>query len=151
MPFRNVFKNSFHYWVLAGLNIAAWIYAPSAPTAKEPNSLVMFAGLILYGVGEMLNLQAHLTLMNLRSPGGTERAIPEGWMFDLVTCPNYMTEAISWLGVLLVSNFSWSVVVFIIASVGQMMQWAKKKESRYRKEFGTKYNKKRYTMLPGIW
>lgn len=151
MPFRNVWKNSFHYWVLGGLNIAAWIYAPSGPTAKEPNNLIMFAGLLLYGVGEMLNLQSHLTLMNLRSPGGTERAIPQGWLFDLVTCPNYMTESLAWVGVLLVSNFSWSVVVFIIVSVGQMMQWAKKKESRYRKEFGAQYKKKRYTMLPGVW
>lgn len=151
MPFRNVFKNSFHYWVLAGVNIAAWIYAPNAPTAREPHFLVMAAGIALYALGEMGNLQAHLTLMNLRSPGGTERAIPEGWMFDLVTCPNYMTETISWLGVFLASNFSLSVLVFMIVSVGQMMAWAKKKESRYRKEFGDKYKKKRYTMLPGIF
>lgn len=151
MPFRNVFKNSFHYWVLAGLNIAAWIYSPNAPTAKEPNNLLMFAGLALYAVGEYGNLQAHLTLMSLRSPGGNERAIPEGWMFDLVTCPNYMTETISWLGVLIVSNFSMSVLLFMIVSVVQMMAWAKKKESRYRKEFGDRYPKKRYTMLPGIF
>ncbi|KAK5944171.1 3-oxo-5a-steroid 4- dehydrogenase [Knufia obscura] len=151
MPFRNVFKNSFHYWILAGLNIAAWIYSPNAPTAKEPKNLLMFAGLALYALGELGNLQAHLTLMNLRSPGSNERAIPEGWLFDLVTCPNYMTETISWLGVLIVSNFSLSVLVFIVISVGQMMAWAKKKESRYRKEFGDKYKRKRYTMLPGIF
>ncbi|KAK5101810.1 3-oxo-5a-steroid 4- dehydrogenase [Lithohypha guttulata] len=151
MPFTNIFKNSAHYWLLAGVNMAAWIYAPNSPTAKEPNSLLMFTGLALYGIGELLNLQSHLTLMNLRSPGGSERAIPQGWLFNLVTCPNYMTEALSWLGVLLVSNFSLSVVVFILVSVGQMMQWSKKKENRYRKEFGSQYKKKRYTMLPGIW
>ena len=151
MPFRNVFKNSFHYWVLAGLNIAAWIYSPNSPTAKEPNDLLMYAGLALYCVGEMGNLQAHMTLMNLRSPGGNERAIPRGWMFDLVTCPNYMTETISWLGVLVVSNFSLAVLVFMAVSVAQMMAWAKKKENRYRKEFGDRYKKKRYTMLPGIF
>lgn len=151
MPFRNVFKNSFHYWVLAGANIAAWIYAPTAPTAKEPNNLLMFAGLLLYALGEFGNLQAHLTLMNLRSPGGTERAIPHGWMFDLVTCPNYMTETVSWIGVFIVSNFSLSVLLFMIVSVGQMMAWARKKESRYRKEFGDRYKKKRFTMLPGLF
>ena len=151
MPFRNVFKNSFHYWVLAGINIAAWIYAPSAPTAKDANLLVMFAGLALYSLGEFGNLQTHLTLMNLRSPGGTERAIPKGPLFDLVTCPNYMTETIAWLGIYLVSNFSWSVLVFVVVAVAQMAAWAKKKESRYRKEFGAQYKKKRFTMLPGIW
>lgn len=151
MPFRNVFKNSFHYWVLAGANIAAWIYAPSAATARDPNLFVMFTGLVLYGIGEMLNLQTHLTLMNLRSPGGTERAIPQGKLFELVTCPNYLTETIAWLGILFVSNFSWSVLLFVVIAVGQMAVWAKKKESRYRKEFGNQYTKKRYSMLPGIW
>lgn len=151
MPFRNVFKNSFHYWILAGLNIAVWTYSPNSSTAKEPNNLLMFAGLILYAFGELGNLQAHLTLMNLRSPGGSERAIPEGWLFDLVTCPNYMTETISWLGVLVVSNFNLSVLMFMIISVAQMMLWAKKKESRYRKEFGDKYKRKQYTMLPFIF
>lgn len=151
MPFRNVFKNSFHYWVLAGANIAAWIYAPSAPTAKEPNLIIMFAGLIMYGIGEMLNLQTHLTLMSLRSPGGTERAIPQGTLFELVTCPNYLTETIAWIGILFVSNFSWAVALFAVIAVGQMAVWAKKKENRYRKEFGSQYLKKRYSMLPGIW
>jgi very-long-chain enoyl-CoA reductase len=32
-----------------------------------------------------------------------------------------------------------------------MMAWAKKKEDKYRKEFGDQYKKKRYSMLPGIW
>jgi len=151
MPFQNVFRNSFHYWALAGLNIAAWIYAPTSPTAKDPNLLVMYTGIALYILGEFGNLQTHLTLMNLRSPGGTERAIPQGWLFDLVTCPNYMTETVAWLGIWLVSNFSFSVLLFVIVAVGQMMAWAKKKENRYRKEFGSKYRRKRFTMLPGLW
>ena len=151
MPVMNVFKNSFHYWVLAGLNMAAWIYAPTAPTARDPNNLIMYTGIALYAIGEFGNLQSHLTLMNLRSPGGTERAIPQGWMFDLVTCPNYLFETISWIGVLLVSNFSLSVVVFTVVALVPMMRWANQKENRYRKEFGNQYKKKRYTMLPGIW
>lgn len=85
MPFRNVFKNSFHYWVLAGAHMAAWMYAPGSFTAREPNFAVLYSGLALYALGEFLNLQVHLTLMRLRSPGGTERAIPEGPLFRLVT------------------------------------------------------------------
>lgn len=151
MPFLNVFKNSFHYWVLAGANIAAWIYAPNSRTAKDPNPLLMYAGILLYAVGEFGNLQTHLTLMNLRSPGGTERAIPQGALFDLVTCPNYLTETIAWIGVWLVSNLSLAVLLFLIVALAPMMLWAKKKESRYRKEFAGKYKKKRFVMLPGIW
>lgn len=28
MPFRNVFKNSAHYWLLSGANLAFWVYGP---------------------------------------------------------------------------------------------------------------------------
>lgn len=28
MPFRNVFKNSAHYWLLSGVNLAYWVYGP---------------------------------------------------------------------------------------------------------------------------
>ena len=51
----------------------------------------------------------------------------------------------------MISGFNWSVLLFAVVSVAQMSQWAVKKEKRYRKEFGDKYKRKRYTMLPGIW
>lgn len=151
MPFRNVFKNSFHYWALSGALIAAFIYSPSSAAAREPNPLLLYPGLALFILGELGNLQSHLTLMGLRSAGGSERGIPQGPLFSLVTCPNYLTETISWVGVYLVSGLSWGVLIFTVVSVAQMAEWAKKKENRYRKEFGDKYKKKRYTMLPGIW
>ncbi|EHY57694.1 3-oxo-5a-steroid 4- dehydrogenase [Exophiala dermatitidis] len=151
MPLRNIFKNSFHYWVLSGVMVAAFIYAPSSATAREANPLLLYPGLVLYTLGELGNLQTHLTLRGLRSSGGTERGIPQGPLFNLVTCPNYLTETISWIGVYLISGLSWGVLIFLLVSVAQMAQWAKKKEQRYRKEFGDKYKKKRYTMLPGIW
>ena len=151
MPARNIFKNSFHYWILAGANIAGWIYSPTSPTAKEANNFLLFAGLIAYTVGEIGNLYAHLVLRGLRSSGGKERGIPHGFGFGLVTCPNYMFEVLSWVGVYLSSALSWSVLLFALVSTAQMMTWAKKKETNYRREFGGKYKKKKYTMLPGIW
>ncbi len=151
MPARNIFKNSFHYWVLAGFNIAAWIHAPGSPTAKEPNLLLLYVGLLAYTIGELGNLNAHLVLRGLRSSGGRERGIPHGVGFSLVTCPNYMFEVVSWIGMYLVSGLNLSVLLFAIVSTGQMMPWAKKKERNYRKEFGDKYKRKRFTMLPGIW
>jgi very-long-chain enoyl-CoA reductase len=151
MPIRNIFKNSFHYWALSGALIAVFIYSPSSAAAQEPHSLLLYPGLALFALGELGNLQTHLTLKGLRSFGGTERGIPRGFLFDLVTCPNYLTETVSWLGVYLISGLSWGVLIFLIVSVLQMGQWATKKERRYRKEFGDKYKRKRFTMLPGIW
>lgn len=151
MPFRNVFKNSAHYWILSGINMAYWVYTPTSSAAGPPNSLLVAIGLALYGAGELGNLQTHLTLRDLRGAGTAQRGIPRGFLFDLVTCPNYLTEIISWLGVYFLSGFNWAVLIFIVAAGGQMAAWAKKKERRYRKEFGDKYHKKRFSMIPGIW
>ena len=151
MPVRNIFKNSAHYWILSGANMAGWVFASVSSAAKPANQAILFAGIFLYAVGEFFNMQVHLTLRGLRSSGGTERGIPQGWLFELVTCPNYLTESVSWLGVYLISGFNWSVLVFIVASVWQMREWAMKKEKRYRKEFGDGYKKKHYTMLPGLF
>jgi very-long-chain enoyl-CoA reductase len=150
MPARNIFKNSAHYWLVSGLLIAYFTYSPNSITASEGNPLITYAGLALYVIGELGNLYTHLVLRGLRSPGGTERGVPKGLGFDWVTCPNYMFESMAWVGVLLI-NRSWTTVVFIALAVGQMGVWAKKKESRYRKELDGKYKKKRYAMIPLVW
>ncbi|KAF7592467.1 3-oxo-5a-steroid 4- dehydrogenase [Aspergillus hancockii] len=151
MPARNIFKNSAHYWVLAGFNIAYWVFRPDAAAASdELNPALYYAGLGLFTFGELANLNSHLVLRGLRRPGSTDRGIPTGFGFSLVTCPNYLFEIMAWLGVYLVSGLSWSVLFFITAGGGQMALWAKKKERRYRKEFSDKYKRKRFAMIPGL-
>ncbi|KAG4434434.1 hypothetical protein IFR05_010074 [Cadophora sp. M221] len=149
MPLLNIFKNSFHYWVLSGLNIAYWIYAPSSYTAKSSPTIdyINYAGLVLYVYGEASNFIAHQTLSNLRSRGGTERGIPKGYGFGLVTCPNYLFELIAWTGIALVSK-SAATVIFNGIAWAQMHQWAIKKEKALRAEFPNKYSKKKYVLLP---
>lgn len=152
MPARNIFKNSAHYWAMAGFNIAYWVFRPDAAAANEnQNPAFLYSGLAVFAFGEMANLNSHLVLRNLRRPGTTERGIPSGFGFNLVTCPNYLFEVISWLGIWLVSTLSWSVLIFTIVGGMQMMQWAAKKERRYRKEFGDKYKRKRHAMIPGVF
>jgi very-long-chain enoyl-CoA reductase len=150
MPIRNIYKNSGYYWIMSGLNLAYWTYGPNSPAARPSNPLITALGVALFAIGEICNYSTHVTLKNLRRPGSTDRGIPHGLGFSLVTCPNYMFEAIAWIGVALV-NWSLSTVLFIIFAVGQMGVWAWKKEKRYRKEFGDKYKRKKYAILPGIW
>ncbi|KAB8072881.1 3-oxo-5-alpha-steroid 4-dehydrogenase-domain-containing protein [Aspergillus leporis] len=151
MPARNIFKNSAHYWVLAGFNIAYWVFRPDATAATdEPSPALFYTGLGLFAFGELANLNSHVVLRGLRRPGSTDRGIPSGFGFSLVTCPNYLFEIIAWLGIYLVSGLSWSVLFFITAGGAQMALWAKKKERRYRKEFGDKYKRKSFAMIPGL-
>lgn len=150
MPFFNVFKNSAFYWLLSGLVCAYSIYHPTSLAATADQPALDMIGTVLYLFGEFGTASVHRYLSTLRSAGGTERKIPVGYGFGLVTCPNYMYEVIAWIGIILASR-DWTVVVFICTGIGQMASWAKGKESAYRKEFGDRYKKKRYTMLPGFF
>lgn len=150
MPAWNIFRNSAHYWLLAGVNMAFWCYRPGSATARPLNPLTIYPGLLLYAIGELGNLNTHIILRNLRSSGGKERGIPQGLGFSICTCPNYMFEIIAWVGILLVTR-SLSTLLFMMVAVGYMGAWAKGKERRYRREFGDKYKKKRWAMLPGLW
>jgi very-long-chain enoyl-CoA reductase len=150
MPAFNVFKNSAHYWLLAGLNIAYWTYSPAAAATHSDKITALPAiGLALFAIGELGNLYTHLVLRGLRPEGSTARGIPSGVGFGLVTCPNYLCEILAWVGIWLV-NGSWSTALFCLVAGGQMAVWGKKKERRYRKDFGAAYRKKRFAMIPGL-
>lgn len=149
MPFRNIFKNCSHYWILSGVNLAYWIYSPTSYTARSSPKIdyLNVVGVILYIYGEVSNFLTHITLSNLRSTGGTERGIPKGYGFNLVTCPNYLFETIAWTGILCVTK-SASTVVFLAVASAQMHAWAVKKEKALRAEFPDAYKKKKYVFIP---
>ncbi|KAI5462180.1 3-oxo-5-alpha-steroid 4-dehydrogenase-domain-containing protein [Mariannaea sp. PMI_226] len=149
MPARNIFKNCFFYWAFSGALCAYFIYSPTSIAATADTPAIDAVGTALYLFGEISNALVHLHLASLRSTGGTERKIPVGYGFALVTCPNYMFEVLSWVGIIIVSR-DWSVILFIAIGAAQMYSWALGKERAYRKEFGDKYKKKRYVMLPGL-
>lgn len=56
---------------------------------------------------ELSNLLTHITLRNLRPAGTRRRAIPYGYGFDLVSCPNYFFETVAWTAVCFLTT-SWS-------------------------------------------
>ncbi|KAJ4306758.1 3-oxo-5a-steroid 4- dehydrogenase [Collariella sp. IMI 366227] len=149
MPARNIVRNSAFYWVMAGLLCALDVYAPGNLSAREELVGLDYVGLGLFAVGESCNWIVHQHLASLRKPGGTEKGIPNCIGSNLVTSPNYMFEVMAWVGVILISR-SWAVVLFICTGVIYMRSWSRGKEKALRKEFGDRYKKKRYTMLPGL-
>ncbi|KAJ2854128.1 3-oxo-5a-steroid 4- dehydrogenase [Coemansia erecta] len=153
MPLMNVFKNSFHYHMLSGLNLAYWIYSPKSAegtllAAKLSNPLLMaiLTGVFLFA--ELSNLKTHITLRNLRPPGTRVRRIPYGYGFDIVSCPNYLFETIAWVAIAAMTR-SFAALLFLIVSSGQMYIWAIKKHKQYKREFPD-YPKSRKAMLPFI-
>ncbi|KAF9103007.1 3-oxo-5a-steroid 4- dehydrogenase [Mortierella sp. AM989] len=151
MPFRNVFKNSAHYHLLSGLNLAYWVYGPwNAAGSKlaERSDALVYGCIALFIFGELSNFHTHVTLRNLRPVGTRVRRVPRGYGFDWVSCPNYFFEAVSWLAVCILT-MSWSAHLFFVVAVGQMYIWAIKKHKGYRKEFSD-YPRGRKAMFPFI-
>lgn len=149
MPAFNIFRNSAFYWLLAGLLSALHIYAPGSLSSRDELTPLDYFGVGLFVVGETCNWIVHQHLASLRKPGGTEKGIPNCIGSNLVTSPNYMFEVMAWMGVICISR-SWAVVLFIVYGIVYMRDWSRGKEKALRAEFGDRYKKKRYTMLPGL-
>jgi very-long-chain enoyl-CoA reductase len=149
MPLRNMFKNSTSYWGISGILLAYSVYSNSSPSSGPFEPALAYPGVATWLFGEFWNLKCHAVLRDLRPLGTTRRALPAGFGFGLVTCPHYLFETVSWLGLLIISR-SWIMVLFILASILQMGLWAKKKETRYRLEFKDTYKPKKYGVIPGL-
>ena len=88
-------------------------------------------------------------LRNLRKPGSTERGIPQGWGFGLVSCANYLYESLTWL-MFAIPSQQWCAYLFWAFSTVIMAVWAKGKHNRYKKDF-PEYPKVRKAMFPFIF
>lgn len=148
-----IVRNSWHYWISGGAQLALFIYAPTAIAARPMDDTLtkalVYGGVALYVIGETVNLYCHVVLSRLRSVGGTERGIPQGFSFDWVTSPNYVWEILAWIGIIMVTR-SWNTVYFLVWGTYYMQTWAQGKESVYRKEFGSRYKAKKYPLVPGL-
>ncbi|KAH9444051.1 hypothetical protein MJO28_013609 [Puccinia striiformis f. sp. tritici] len=141
MPFRNIFKNSFHYWVLSGLLLAGPIYGHASSAVKTQGSL-LYSSLWLYtwsaiwAYAEVSNLLVHLHLRSLRPAGSKKRSLPiGGYGFNLVSCPNYSFETLAWFSYTALVGFHWSGCLFSLISFIQMALWSAKKLKNYKVEF----------------
>lgn len=155
MPFFNLFKNSGHYWILSGINLSVFIYSHNVSKLASAGGLtrflfhvnslptaVQYALVGLWAFAEVSNFVTHVKLSSIRSKDAKAYAIPYGYGFDWVVCPNYFFESLAWTSyALLVGN--WSAWLFLAVSSTQMYLWALKKNKRYLQTFGDEYKKLR--------
>jgi len=156
MPLVNIFKNSAHYHILSGLFLAYDVYRPAFSQSSsyvvgtfrnDPTFLWICAG--IWAFAELSNLHNHLTLRWLRPAGTRTRAVPHGYGFTFLSCPNYFFETVGWvvISVMTGSLASW---LFTVVAFVQMALWALKKHRNYKKEFGKSYPRGRKAIVPFI-
>ncbi|KAF4667652.1 hypothetical protein FOZ61_008040 [Perkinsus olseni] len=149
MPLRNLFKNCTYYWgfaLLVGYYACHPLYTPVAEQWQRA------LGLAIFTVCEICNYRCHAILRDLRPKGSRVRKVPHGFAFELVSCPNYMFEILSWFGFNLMSHTVMGVA-YMLAGAAQMWVWAVKKHRNYRREFDGKdgrelYPKNRKIIIP---
>jgi len=133
MPLSNLFKNCGYYWSFG----AAIGYPLCTPAFVAPSPDVVKAGLAIFLISELGNLYCHIKLSRMRpEEGSKERKFPTGFMFDLVACPNYFFEVMSWVGFTIMTNLPASAI-FTFVGLAQMTQWALGKHKGYKTDPAT--------------
>lgn len=143
MPLFNVFKNSFHYWVLNGAIALGYLgygfvlkdccYRKVLRFLHLDNLQTLVA---LFILSETWNGYIHLRLRlfgdEQRKLGNNTKRVPiSTGVFKLFVAPNYTFEVWSWIWFALVFKLNAFAVLFVTVSATQMYLWAMKKNRRY--------------------
>jgi len=58
----------------------------------------LWIGIVVFATGYVINKRADRMLLALRKPGESGYVIPRGWLYELISCPNYLGEILEWVG-----------------------------------------------------
>jgi len=148
MPLSNIFKNCAYYWTFG----AVIGYPLCSPNFQPPSDQLVQIGFAIFVISEIGNLICHIMLSNMRpKEGSTQRDIPRGFLFEVVACPNYTFEVLSWVGFSIMTMLPMSYL-FTLVGFLQMADWAQKKHRGYKKQFPDEYPKlKRKAIVPFLY
>ena len=102
-------------------------------------------GLITFICGMYINIFSDYSMIKQRNAkkeqeGGSKYIIPKGFMYELISCPNYFGELTEWLGFFVLSN-TFSGLVFFVSTFANLFpraiqyhQWYK---TKFKEEFST--------------
>jgi very-long-chain enoyl-CoA reductase len=145
VPTGDALQEYAYYW-----GFAVWIaYAVTRSGYAPSSGTLLWAGIATYAAGEIGNFATHVMLARLRPPGTTVRAIPRGFVFELVSCPNYLFEILAWLGFALVVRVA-AAWAFLALGAAILADWARKRHAAYRAEFPD-YPRRRTRLIPFVY
>ena len=115
-------------------------------------------GLAIFGLGMYINIHSDYSMIkqrNANKDSNNKYIIPRGFMYELISCPNYFGELTEWLGFFILSN-SFSGLVFFISTFANLFpraiqyhQWYKNK---FKEEFATdKILSERKSIVPFLF
>ena len=126
-----------------------WLFTLS-PARPAPwlTSIPFLAGGFLFVAGFVIHVLADRDLRRLRREAGGAYVVPRGWLFRLVSCPNYLGELIEWTGWALATS-SWAGLAFALWTAANLGPRAVKHHAWYRATFAD-YPRERRAILPFV-
>lgn len=108
-------------------------------------------GAMLFVGGMIINIQSDEVLFSLRKNGSDskEYKIPNGGLFRLVSCPNYLGEILEWIG-WAIMTWSLAGLSFAVWAIANLLPRARANHQWYHDEFED-YPDDRKALIPYIW
>jgi steroid 5-alpha-reductase/3-oxo-5-alpha-steroid 4-dehydrogenase 1 len=103
-------------------------------------------GAAMFAFGYHANRKADAMLAALRQPGETGYKIPRGWLYEKVSCPNYLGEFIVWTG-WAIATWSGAGLVFLLWTLANLVPRALTNHRWYREKFAD-YPAQRKAVIP---
>ena len=123
---------------------------------------LVVAGSVIFMLGEFGNGLCHLKLRKFRREkredsfsNESHHVLPRGCLFELVSCPHYLCEILSWLGFFLTS-WVLPAAIFLLATLITLITYSYKKHRAYQQEFDglagkELYPRNRRALIPFIF
>mmetsp|Transcript_22331 Transcript_22331/g.28520 ORF Transcript_22331/g.28520 Transcript_22331/m.28520 type:complete len:201 (-) Transcript_22331:83-685(-) len=80
------------------------------------SNLRIVIGVLLWFLGQLINLYHHKLLADLRSDGKKEYKLPRGGFFPFICCPHYFGELVGWFGYATVFYHPYGFSLFVMMS-----------------------------------
>ncbi len=134
----NAYLNGRYLFTFSGGYASDWL--------GDPRFVV---GVILFGLGYIINRRSDGILLNMRKNGISGYSIPEGGLYRWVSCPNYLGEVIIWTG-WAVATWSLPGLAFALWTIANLVPRARAHHAWYRKNMPD-YPPERKALLPRLW
>ncbi|MFV8755663.1 DUF1295 domain-containing protein [Nannocystaceae bacterium ST9] len=108
----------------------------------------LWIGVVLFFGGWAINAKADAMLIALRKPGEQGYKIPRGWLYEYVSCPNYLGEIIEWFG-WAIATWSLSGLAFALYTASNIGPRAFSNHRWYREKFED-YPEQRKALIPFV-
>lgn len=99
----------------------------------EPNQALQLIGVALFGIGMWINIKSDRMLQQAKESAGSSDStgkkkyvVVKGFLFDLISSPNYFGEIIEWFGYYLVCQHS-EALLFAVATLDILIPGAIKR------------------------